>query len=130
MNKILEPKQKIWGETTQFFLGPSSECQFMRIKKGYYCSEHFHTYKYNRFFVISGKLKVTVFDEHNRSIHHILEKEQYIDIYPGDYHKFEALEDTICVEIYWTNNLSPDDIFRRTVGGPNEVNNSASSIKL
>ena len=35
---------------------------------------------------------------------------------PGEYHKFEALEDTIAYEIYWIE-LNPDDIVRETCGG-------------
>ena len=35
---------------------------------------------------------------------------------PGAYHKFEALEDTICYEIYWVE-LNPSDIVREDIGG-------------
>ena len=35
---------------------------------------------------------------------------------PGTYHRFEALEDTICYEIYWVE-LNHDDIEREDVGG-------------
>jgi len=35
---------------------------------------------------------------------------------PGMYHKFEALEDTICYEIYWVD-LNHGDIERETIGG-------------
>ena len=35
---------------------------------------------------------------------------------PGAYHRFEALEDTICYEIYWVD-LDHSDIVRMDVGG-------------
>ena len=35
---------------------------------------------------------------------------------PGTYHRFKALEDTICYEIYWVE-LDPSDIERDDVGG-------------
>jgi hypothetical protein len=38
---------------------------------------------------------------------------------PKEYHLFEALEDTIAYEIYWTE-LSQNDIIRETSGGLNE----------
>ena len=38
---------------------------------------------------------------------------------PGTYHKFEALEDTICYEIYWAE-LDHNDIEREDTGGVRE----------
>lgn len=35
---------------------------------------------------------------------------------PGEFHKFEALEDTVAYEIYWTE-LDQSDIIRKDCGG-------------
>jgi dTDP-4-dehydrorhamnose 3,5-epimerase-like enzyme len=35
---------------------------------------------------------------------------------PGLFHSFEALEDTVCFEIYWTE-LDHSDIQRENIGG-------------
>lgn len=128
MNKITGPVQKIWGETTQFFLNATSEGQFMRIKKGWFCSEHIHERKWNRFFLIDGKLKVTIFEK-SGPVHHILEPGQSIDIEPGCFHKFEALENCLCVEMYWTDILEPGDIVRRTTGGGYDKNSDTDQTK-
>ena len=111
-------QSKFWGQTQCIFEGPSSEMHFAQAEKGGYCSEHKHNNKWNRFFVVSGELKVTIFKEHGQD-ETIISDGQYTDVPPGEYHMFECLEDCDFIEVYWTNPLDAGDIDRRSSGGKN-----------
>lgn len=107
---------KIWGNTRLLFGMNGVEAHFINVVKGGYCSSHFHKFKWNRFVVLSGKLEVTVVYDGINDIT-VLECGFSTDIPPGVVHKFRALEDTKCLEFYWTE-LDQHDIDRRgTVGG-------------
>lgn len=110
---------KVWGHTTPLFNKNNVELHIAEIKKGGFCSKHLHKFKYNRFVVIKGKLKITIFKQYGSSILEdvsILESEQECTVPPGEFHKFEALEDTTCLEIYWVD-LLESDIVREDHGG-------------
>ena len=109
-------QSKFWGETQCIFVGPTSEVHYLSIKKGGYCSEHKHNHKWNRFFVISGSLKVIIFRPNGQDVT-VVRAGQFTDVPPGSFHKFEAEEDCTCLEIYWVDNIDVNDIDRRTIGG-------------
>jgi hypothetical protein len=46
----------------------------------------------------------------------VLTSEQVSTIPAGVFHKFHALEDTVCLEIYESAEIE-EDIYRRSVGG-------------
>ena len=112
-------QSKFWGQTQSVYEGPLSEVHFLKINAGGYCSEHEHTAKWNRFVLIRGTLKVIIYREDGQD-ETILSAGQFTDVPPGTYHKFEALEDCECLEIYWVDGLDPCDIKRRSVGGIDE----------
>lgn len=89
----------------------------LEINKGGFCSEHIHKLKYNLFYVISGRLKITIWRENNVKDITTLTAGQVSAVSPGFYHKFEGLEKTECIEIYQVL-LIESDIERRTQGGP------------
>lgn len=106
---------KNWGYTTKIFESQYAEIYDIEINKGGYCSEHRHK-KINIFYVISGKLKIKIW-QHKKIIDEtVLEAGQISAVYAGFWHQFEALEDTRCIEVYHTF-LDPSDIERRTEGG-------------
>lgn len=110
---------KVWGHTTPLFNMNNVELHIAEIKKGGYCSKHKHAHKYNRFVVLKGKLKVTIWKEYASETLQdvsILGISQECTVSPGDYHKFEALEDCTVLEIYWVC-LSESDIIRNDHGG-------------
>lgn len=113
-------QSKFWGETQSIFVGPHSETHFLKIREGGYCSEHKHKKKWNRFFLISGRLKVIIFRENGEDVT-ILTHGQFTDVPPGCFHKFEAVEDSQCLEIYWIDSINTCDIERRTEGGIKNV---------
>ena len=45
----------------------------------------------------------------------VLEKGDFTQVKPGEYHQFEALEDTIAFELYWAE-FDHNDIIRESVG--------------
>jgi quercetin dioxygenase-like cupin family protein len=107
---------KIWGETTEIFKTENVTAHYLKIKAGGYCSEHRHTKKTNLFFVISGELQITIWKDPKIMDTTILEPGQISEIPAGVYHKFNALSDCECIEIYQAKLQGPD-IDRRTRGG-------------
>ena len=107
---------KDWGYTTEFFRNAMVSAHHLEVNKGGYCSEHIHEYKYNLFYVISGRLKITIWRENDIKDETILTAGQASAVSPGFYHIFEGLEKTECVEIYQVLLIDPD-IKRRKQGG-------------
>jgi quercetin dioxygenase-like cupin family protein len=120
---------KVWGFTSPLFNKNNTEVHLIHAKKGGYCSKHYHKSKYNQFLVLHGKLKITVWKEYgNETLEDItiLEKGMECTVSPGDFHRFEVLEDTQALEIYWVE-LKDNDIVRADHGGVrNETKTNAS----
>ena len=106
---------KAWGITRKVYKGPVSELYHLSIKKGGYCSEHRHN-KFNLFYVLSGLLEVTIWRDKKLMDITKLGPEDVSAVSPGFWHKFRALEDTECIELYYTM-LQEPDIERRIQGG-------------
>lgn len=111
---------KVWGHTRPLFQKNNVEIHDIFVNKGGYCSKHRHSAKYNKFVVNSGKLLIRVWKEYVNG--DFLEEETILSaghemtVGPGDFHMFEALEDTIALEIYWVE-LKETDIERENHGG-------------
>jgi len=107
---------KVWGQTE--CIEANSSCEFHRIdiKKGGTCSKHKHKHKYNGFYVVTGKLLVRVWkNSYDLVDETVVGPGDYCVVAPGEYHQFEALEDTLAFELYWAQ-LFHDDIERESVG--------------
>ena len=107
---------KNWGYTTEFFRNAMVSAHHLEINEGGYCSEHRHKHKYNLFYVISGELELTIWRDAQEMDVTIIGAGQATAISPGFYHKFRAITDVQCVEVYQVL-LVGEDIDRRTVGG-------------
>jgi quercetin dioxygenase-like cupin family protein len=110
---------KVWGYTSSLFNKNNVEIHLLQADKGGYCSKHYHKSKYNRFFVIKGILKITVWKDYGTETLEdvtILGTGMECTVPPGDFHRFEALEDTDALEIYWVD-LRENDIVREDHGG-------------
>lgn len=110
---------KVWGHTSPLFNKNNTELHLVHINKGGFCSRHLHKFKFNKFVVISGKLKVTIWKDYGTSTLEdvsIVSAAQECTVPPGNFHKFEALEDTLALEVYWVE-LNEDDIVRADHGG-------------
>jgi len=118
-------QSKIWGTTQCIYTDAYCEVHYLQINVGGYCSKHKHEKKWNRFFVIKGKLKITVYQDHCEDVT-ILTSDMFTDIPDNVYHRFEALEDTLCNEIYWVDKINSNDIVREDHGGNCNSNTSTS----
>ena len=107
---------KVWGETEEIFNNGIISIHFLKINKGGYCSEHSHDFKSNIFFVIQGNLKISIWNQEKVSDDTVLWAGESCEIPPKVFHKFEAMTDVDCLEIYETK-LRGEDINRRTQGG-------------
>ena len=107
---------KIWGMTELIHKNGVLEFHRIDTKKGGICSKHKHQFKWNGFYVVSGKLKITVWkDDYNLVDETILNPGDFTQVKPGEYHSFECLEDAVAFELYWAE-FNHDDIVRENVG--------------
>ena len=108
----LHKQGKVWGTTQPLFNKNNVEIHRIETNKGGYCSKHKHQYKYNCFYVEKGKLKITAWkNDYNLVDITILSTGEATTVPPGEHHVFEALEDSVCYEIYWVE-ISESDIIR------------------
>jgi mannose-6-phosphate isomerase-like protein (cupin superfamily) len=107
---------KVWGTTK--LLEANGVLEFHRIdaRSGGVCSKHLHRHKWNGFFVEQGKLLIRVWKNNYDLVDEtVLGPGDYTKVAPGEYHQFEALEDTVAFELYWAE-FDHTDIQRETVG--------------
>ena len=56
-------QSKKWGDVRRVFKSGTVSVHHLKIKKGGFCSEHRHQFKSNLFFVVSGNLKLIIWNE-------------------------------------------------------------------
>lgn len=105
-----EQRPKIWGRNTEIFQNESTSVNFLELVRGGTCSRHHHRFKSNIFYVIKGKLRI-----HTEMGEHILLPGQHLVVSPLLKHQFEAMEETLAIEIMFVK-YSPDDIVRESEG--------------
>lgn len=110
---------KVWGDTEELFNNGIISIHHLKIKKGGFCSEHSHRFKSNIFFVLSGNLKLSIWTSVDNEDDTVIWQGESSEVPPGVYHKFTALTDVECLEIYEVK-LKGEDIERRTEGGLKE----------
>jgi quercetin dioxygenase-like cupin family protein len=106
---------KVWGETRLVTRNPALELHYITFRAGAMCSEHLHRTKFNGFLVLSGALKIKVWQESGLVDETVLLAGEYAEVAPGLVHQFIGCEDGEALEVYWAA-LAHDDIVRRTVG--------------
>lgn len=109
---------KIWGSTECIHANGVLEFHRIEYKAGFKCSEHMHQFKWNGFYVESGKMIVRVWqgDDQNGLVDEtILGPGEFTQVKPGKIHQFEGVQDGIAFELYWAE-FNHDDIVRRTIG--------------
>lgn len=107
---------KVWGNTSKIFEHNNVSIHFLNAKCGHKCSKHIHEHKYNKFFVISGCIEISVWKNGYELVDEtILEAGMSTTVSPGEYHKFTVHADSKVLEIYWTE-LADDDIIREGIG--------------
>lgn len=107
---------KIWGTRRRMLLTIRTEIDLLHIKKNSFCSTHSHEFKINRFFVVSGKVKIETDYGHKT-----LTANESWTVEPPRVHRFIALEDSVVVEMAFIfpedSQIIPDDIKRISQGG-------------
>jgi quercetin dioxygenase-like cupin family protein len=105
---------KIWGERRRILLTRRTEIDLLYLKKDHFCSTHFHSQKNNKFYVISGKIKIQT--ELGETI---LTKDEHFTVFPPMVHRFYAIEDSIMIELAYVKNgaINDMDIHRKSQGG-------------
>lgn len=106
---------KVWGLTTEIYRSFNFSAHHLSINQYGYCSKHRHQHKYNLFYVLKGRLKITIWRDGHPDIT-VLIPGQTSAISPGFFHQFEGLENTECIEIYYVF-LEEPDIERESQGG-------------
>ncbi len=107
---------KIWGQTELVHANGVLEFHRIDFKAGGVCSKHKHQFKWNGFYVISGRMKIRVWQKDYDLIDEtILGPGDFTRVKPGLMHSFEGLEDGVAFELYWAE-FNHDDIQRETVG--------------
>ena len=109
---------KIWGNTELIHANGVVEFHRIEFKAGFKCSEHEHQYKWNGFFVESGKMIVRVWqtaDQKGLVDETVLEAGDFTQVKPGLIHQFEGVEDGVAFTLYWAE-FNHNDIVCRTVG--------------
>ena len=113
---------KIWGQTELIHKNGVLEFHRIDFKKGGVCSKHKHSYKWNGFYVVSGKMKISVWQKDYDLIDvTILNPGDFTAVKPGLYHTFEGIEDGVAFELYWAE-FNHNDIQRENVGHLKEGN--------
>ena len=107
---------KIWGQTELIHANGVLEFHRIEFKAGFKCSEHEHQYKWNGFFVESGKMLVRVWQDDQGLVDEtILKAGDFTLVKPGMVHQFEGLEEVVAFVLFWAE-FNLNDIVRRTSG--------------
>ncbi len=107
---------KVWGLTEQIEMNGVLEFHRIEMNKGGVCSKHCHEFKWNGFYVESGRMLIRVWqNDYDLVDETILEPGEYTKVKPGVYHQFECLEDGVAFELYWAE-FNHNDIQRESVG--------------
>ena len=112
---------KIWGQTELIHANGVLEFHRIEYKAGYKCSEHEHQFKWNGFFVESGKMLIRVWqNDYDLVDETILLPGDFTQVKPGCIHQFEGIESGVAFELYWAE-FNHNDIKRRTIGTPTDT---------
>lgn len=115
---------KVWGITGKIFAENNVEVHRIVGNAGGTSSMHVHTHKASMFYVERGCIKVVIEkNDYDLVDETILTAGQSTTIRPGEYHRFEIMEECVCYEIYWVK-LDPDDIKRRDCGSIKRSHNN------
>ena len=111
----MQREAKVWGERWLLRQDSTHATSYLKLKKGYRCSWHSHTEKYNLFFVCSGKVGIVV-EELGVRQEIILKAGECCTVKPGQWHEFRVYEDSDMLEIMYVE-YNESDIIRQKEGG-------------
>lgn len=104
--QFLETRTNGFASRTKYnVLGTSTyNVDVIYMSESYKTRKHYHRFKYNRIYVLYGKLQVTIFKGGSDSDLDVRELGpecdiRKIDIFPGTIHQLKALEPTVILEV-------------------------------
>ena len=103
---------KVWGYKERLLETATTVVDILTLKKGGFCSWHYHDFKYNLFVVLEGKIQI---EEDNYT--KLLCKGEYYAVSPKLNHRFVAKEKAKIMEVMYTNPVLEKDIIRLRQGG-------------
>lgn len=107
---------KVWGTTELIEANGALEFHRIEMEEGGVCSKHLHRYKWNGFYVESGKMLIRTWQkDYDLCDITRLSAGEYHKVKPGLYHQFECLESGVAYELYWAE-FNHHDIVRETQG--------------
>lgn len=107
---------KVWGTTELIEANNALEFHRIEMEDGGVCSKHLHRYKWNGFYVESGRMLIRIWQrDYDLVDETVLGPGDYTKVKPGLYHQFECLESGVAYELYWAE-FNHNDIVRETVG--------------
>ena len=107
---------KVWGTTQLIEANGALEFHRIEMEEGGVCSKHLHRYKWNGFYVESGRMLIRTWQrDYDLCDVTILNEGDYHKVKPGLYHQFECLEEGVAYELYWAE-FNHNDIERESVG--------------
>jgi len=108
-NKLI---YKIWGFKIRLLETATTVVDILTLKRGGFCSWHYHDFKYNLFIVLSGRVLIETEDYTK-----VLLKNDYYAVAPKIKHRFVAKSKAKLIEVMYTNPVLEDDIIREKQGG-------------
>ena len=111
--KILEPefiRQDKRGVLLQLSTGDWKQCNILKIKKGYVFGNHYHRIKTELFYVLKGKIHLTIKKKSYKTYTRICADNDCFLVEPYENHILEAKEDTVLVELL-SHPYSKEDIY-------------------
>jgi mannose-6-phosphate isomerase-like protein (cupin superfamily) len=108
-NKLI---YKIWGFKIRLLETATTVVDILTLKRGGFCSWHYHDFKYNLFIVLSGRVLIETEDYTK-----VLLNNDYYAVEPKMKHRFIAKSKAKLIEVMYTNPVLEDDIIRLKQGG-------------
>jgi len=115
----LAVEEKPWGDVQTLHVDRDLLLQRIRVARGGFCSVHRHEARWNRFAIGTGRLIIEMWAKARRTVA-VLSAGGSLDVAPGLWHRFTAVEPVVAFEVYWVGThivegVSPDDIERDVV---------------
>jgi mannose-6-phosphate isomerase-like protein (cupin superfamily) len=115
--KAMDHEKKLWGTAYPLYLADDLEVVAIDVKRGGHSSDHCHRGKHNAFFVLQGRLRVTVGPDREVDL---TPQSPPLEIRAGVRHRFLALEPSRALEVYRSapgTAVNRTDIVRFDEGG-------------
>lgn len=119
-------EEKVWGNVWHLMISSQVAISHLNIRKGGFCSIHYHRDRSNHFILLSGAAKVLLFGKDEVPTHqpvcsvHLHPNQQFV-VVAGTWHQFDVTESGSMVEIYTPSRpgaiVQFEDIVRYSLGG-------------